>query len=461
MAVDHLYTWTFSRKSLLIRYYLWLYEADENTVNFCKLFWGMICTPVTLPLRLLISLVVAVAKTIRFGGRGVGFGLVGIATALGWVMRKIVASWPIQATDRMLSRMSTVRSERKQAKRDAARAAFKIKWLAFLDELALTNEWKANYYKTTVWNSAEQASYMREWEYDKLMKAKCEAARVAPEKPVEPSVPSRFVTLVANGTDRVVAFFQAHPAIGETSGKIFVRGVFYPFLVLAPIAAFVFMGDQSYHHYNGLLVPFVGVWWLLYHIGDGIWWGFREISDGFMHAGHFGKWLLHWVVKVLVFTLASIAAFAVIGGFMWLTFGACMRWEYYMDRRYALEHGVDLSSQERAPQRPQGDKLERILYKWTSYIDPRDDDGNLKFSASDRFNWALGKGKRTAQVAGTGIAAPAKIVTRRVAPRVRHSAVHSGRGIKGMGQFLVMGHHAVKGRTCPRIRIVDDANANA
>lgn len=35
-----MYTWEFDKNSKLIRAYVWLWEADESSINFCKLFWG-------------------------------------------------------------------------------------------------------------------------------------------------------------------------------------------------------------------------------------------------------------------------------------------------------------------------------------------------------------------------------------------------------------------------------------
>jgi hypothetical protein len=39
------YTWTFSEKSWIIRFYLWLTEGDKDQISFCKLFWAVLFFP--------------------------------------------------------------------------------------------------------------------------------------------------------------------------------------------------------------------------------------------------------------------------------------------------------------------------------------------------------------------------------------------------------------------------------
>lgn len=48
-----MHVWTFDRSSPLIRAYLWLWEASEADINFCKLFWGTIFAPLALVIRAL------------------------------------------------------------------------------------------------------------------------------------------------------------------------------------------------------------------------------------------------------------------------------------------------------------------------------------------------------------------------------------------------------------------------
>lgn len=43
--------WTFSFDNPMIRFYLWLWEADEDEVTFCKLVWGLVLAPLGLLIR--------------------------------------------------------------------------------------------------------------------------------------------------------------------------------------------------------------------------------------------------------------------------------------------------------------------------------------------------------------------------------------------------------------------------
>lgn len=45
---DHMYTWTFDSESRLIRFYLWAWEGKASDLNFCKLFWGMLFSPLAI-----------------------------------------------------------------------------------------------------------------------------------------------------------------------------------------------------------------------------------------------------------------------------------------------------------------------------------------------------------------------------------------------------------------------------
>ena len=52
-------TWTFSPTARPIRFYLWLYGASMDGINFCKLFWGFLFSPIALPVRLIAGTKVA------------------------------------------------------------------------------------------------------------------------------------------------------------------------------------------------------------------------------------------------------------------------------------------------------------------------------------------------------------------------------------------------------------------
>lgn len=49
-----MHTWTFDKNSKLIRYYVWVWEASIRQLNFCKLFWGIVLSPIGLVAKFLI-----------------------------------------------------------------------------------------------------------------------------------------------------------------------------------------------------------------------------------------------------------------------------------------------------------------------------------------------------------------------------------------------------------------------
>ena len=408
----------------------------------------MICTPITLPVRLTLLLF----KGIGLLCKGVGLGIVIAFGGLVWVSRLAFHSWPARKLGGFVTSLSTAAQKRSEARAAARAAALQAEWFAFLEEMEMAGDpvYSANFFRT-YYGPPEWRTTMRN--YRAMMRVKAEKAK--PTVPPEPSVPSRLVTLVANGVDRMVAFFQARPAIGEWTGKIFVRGVFYPFLVVAPVAMLIFLGSETARHYHGLFIPLLGVWWLLHHIWMGVWWGLR-------HLGHGGKYGLRIVESFLLYGLLSVATFLVLFGIMYFILGGAMKLDYMLTRRYLEQRYPGLimvdpradGSTVPLVSRPSNHRLDRALDKWDQWanrvLGPAD---KPKFSVSDRFGWAWGQGKQTTQVV---IAKPVKAAARTVAPRVKYSAIHSGRGIKGAGKFLVMGHHAVKSRTCPNIRIVED-----
>lgn len=42
MNIDYKHTWVLPRDSIVIRFYMWLWNASPREVTFCKLFWGYI-----------------------------------------------------------------------------------------------------------------------------------------------------------------------------------------------------------------------------------------------------------------------------------------------------------------------------------------------------------------------------------------------------------------------------------
>lgn len=52
-----MHTWTFDKDSFIIRAYLWLYLADPTRVDFCKLFWGVVFSPIAVLFRGFLALI--------------------------------------------------------------------------------------------------------------------------------------------------------------------------------------------------------------------------------------------------------------------------------------------------------------------------------------------------------------------------------------------------------------------
>jgi hypothetical protein len=53
-----------AKRSGLVRFYLWLYDANPRNVDTCKLFWGTVFSPLVLPLVLLLLLAKSVGRAL-------------------------------------------------------------------------------------------------------------------------------------------------------------------------------------------------------------------------------------------------------------------------------------------------------------------------------------------------------------------------------------------------------------
>src|SRR3954471_11622293 len=46
MDINYKHTWAIPVDHWMVRFYMWLWSAGPNDVNFCKLFWGYVfCVP--------------------------------------------------------------------------------------------------------------------------------------------------------------------------------------------------------------------------------------------------------------------------------------------------------------------------------------------------------------------------------------------------------------------------------
>lgn len=453
---DHLYTWTFSRKSLIIRFYLWVYEAPHDSVTFCKLFWGMVCSPLTLPVRLFVG----VARLLRMG-----------LHAIALCIDKIISPGLDQAKG--------VRDEIRE-RREAKAAAIKLALRQRKEEEQLCElicfmlglpqpppRWTGDPKKVAkhIANQAREAARfeeerLRKEEKERLdaeEKARIEAERLERERlaalmPKRVPVTERIAAAVALRVDKMVAWWQAHPQIGITTdvvctkiGRFFVRGVFYPAMVAVPLGVFSFLGYLGWEHRSG----------------------FTGVGHGFGHAT--------LVVLDVIWKPALLFLAAFIGFILFMTAVLWLSWKASAIQptgNYDVGPVQDLRLWKGRDRSGTPSKM-GLIYKqgW----DHLSDKGGLAFdrvfknaetgavrayrvltpvghviSASiDGVGWGLcmvGKGVRLSYRAL--IFTLVSIVTTFLA--IIQLLVRS---MQSTSKFFVIGHHAVKYRTCPRIRI--------
>lgn len=316
------YVWKFKKQSFAIKVFLWVYGMKPHQLDsFCKLWWGCICMPITLPMAVLLSVI----RFFLWCFKGVGKALV-------WVVDSFLGVAPMQAAKK-------------------AREAKRLR-------LAMAKA-----------------------------KRKRQAKLAPPPPPKGPSLPARVATAVGKGADHVVDYFQEHPKIGQTVdvgmdwlGKIIVRGILYPLMVLVPLTVFAFAGWQLAQHSSGLSGGFGTAWDTTTHgvgVGVGVAW------------------------KAILLALAmGIVGIAFILFISWMVFS-----------------GAD----------DEEDEKPRSIYE----------------RSMDAFGHSVGKG---IDAVANSIAWVALLLWFKVLVKIGHA-------FSGVGKFLVLGHHSVKSRTCPRIMI--------
>lgn len=65
-----MHTWTFSPDSKLIRFYSWCWAADAKNLNFCRLFWGILFSPVAILMRYPVKGLIAFALWLEHRSNG-------------------------------------------------------------------------------------------------------------------------------------------------------------------------------------------------------------------------------------------------------------------------------------------------------------------------------------------------------------------------------------------------------
>lgn len=244
------YTWTFDERALLIRTYLWVYQpSDPKNTTFCRLFWSTVCMPLMLPLRLLLVLFSALAWTAKMVGTGIA-----------WPIRQI----PIEEYRAMLNK------RRERAQKARAEALYRAgiekakKELAIKEERAKTIRLRMEqedlgwYLWLNVYNGEMPPPKPRP-EMPAAAMTPVPKTKIDKPKREGPSIQEKFATSVAERADKISAFFQERPGIGKSIdrfftklGRIIVRFVFYPLMVLIPLTFVSFVGYEGWEHRKGL-----------------------------------------------------------------------------------------------------------------------------------------------------------------------------------------------------------------
>lgn len=335
------FVWKFNKNSLAVRFFLWVYGMKPSELNsFCVLWWGSTAMPITVPVRM----VVLIVQTLVFCAREFGRGVV-------WAGDGIINSPPMRAVSK--ARQQKLERE-KAAKRQRA------------GEDILARELWILYYN-------------------------CESP---PPRPVVPSIPSRIATAVGKGADHVVAYFQEHPGIGQTVdvsmdwlGKIIVRGILYPLMILVPLSAFGYAIWEAVKHASGISGGFDSAWDTTSHgVGTGV--------------------ALAW--KPLLLSLGmGFACIVLLLAVGWLVF-----------------RGDESEYNDKPPTKTE--MVLRVVGKPTGWVFEKLENGIV--------------------LVATGICWVALFFWRVVLVKIGHACT-------GVGKFLVLGHHVIKSRSCPRIEI--------
>lgn len=92
MEIDYKHTWEIPRKKWYMRLFLWVYDAKEENVTFCKLFWGYAFMWLCLPLKLVAL------------GMAVVAACIGVPTYMAFLGLRHVGGRMIAAFDRQVAR---------------------------------------------------------------------------------------------------------------------------------------------------------------------------------------------------------------------------------------------------------------------------------------------------------------------------------------------------------------------
>lgn len=408
------FTWTFSRRSLVIRSYLWLYEADRSQVNFCKLFWGMLLSPLTLPIRLAL-----------LAGRGLKYPALWLARAI-----SVIAKWVSVLTLDPFGDW-LVKRDKAAVKTKAEREAALTKRI---NEELLAEEW---------------LGYL--------------GLREQGPRPRRPSAASRFADRVAIYYDKMAAFFQAHPQIAVRTdriasflGKAFTRCVFYPLLVLLPVGTLGFLGWQVEQHYHGVTHPAL---WMTDHLRHWSWVGLFRGSE--------------FIGLIAASAVVCAALVGVMIGFIWgldkvfsrvipkpapivipsMADDPFVRW---LTRRHDDKLRTMASDEWQLAKEKQRLKWERSIVRQEAFYRMMASSWRVARLIIHPVAWVLALPFRLIGYLALGIYLFLIRPAGRALKRTGHAVAEDiPVAAIGFGKFMTMGHHAVKSRTCPRIEVTE------
>lgn len=246
------YTWTFDERALLIRTYLWVYQpSDPKNTTFCRLFWSTVCMPLMLPLRLLLIAFSGLVWTLRMAGAGIAWPVkqIPFAEYMDMIERRrerVQKARAIAAYEAGLERERLEEAQKKQRAKDIRLRMEQedLGWWLWLNE----------------YNGEMPPPKPRPKMPEVAMTPAPKTKFDKPKKVKEgPSIQEKFATSVADRADKISAFFQARPEIGKSIdrfftklGRIIVRFVFYPLMVIIPTIFVGFVGFELWEHRKGL-----------------------------------------------------------------------------------------------------------------------------------------------------------------------------------------------------------------
>lgn len=428
----HLYTWTFSKRGLLIRYFLWLYEADQKSMTFCRFFWGMVCSPVTLPVRLTKSFFHGTRIVLRTSGR---LGLKALAISSFWLASRRTIVQIRGKLNQLHASYVASRLAHSQKKREALYRQAEL-------------EAQRNAALVKAWNEREHEEWLarriHETEYGGIEQGP------RPVVPRRPSLQTRLADGLGKQVDTIVAWFQDHPKVLAGISKFITRGVFYPLAFIIPAGILSFVGWQIDLHTGGLFGASHVVWSSTI---NGLVIAFCSTGSGLWQAVRVAGPLVLYAIGI------GLGVTVLFCGTLWIM--------VKLDEKDAREVEALVGTGEYAYKQPDGDLRAApdslFFLKARDSVDRRLEGGKQLLGAAERkfapaaafaglgLVFAGRKLFKGFSKVGNSVATVADLGAR----GLNAGAVKTGNTIKQTGSFFALAHHSIKYRTCPRIEIED------